>query len=126
MIARALNKWPRIAEMVLAVWLGAAPYWVIRPDDPILLVHDMILSALIATCSAVAMALKHCQWFNLINVALGFWLVGFAYLFARGIDEVVAQNEILVGLAVAMIAIVPTRSLEPPAEWVAYYGRTGN
>ena len=54
---------------------------------------------------------------HLATVAVALWLIAFGYLAGGVAAPPWAQNDVIAGLVLLMLAIVPTRALDPPPAW---------
>jgi len=108
----------RHAEFALGFWLFVSPFVLGHVDDGGLLVHDLVAGAVIMTvallCYAPSLSRAH-----LLLLAAATELVAYGWWSGVSSEEVVAagQNHVLVGLMVAMLALVPSRAGAPPVGW---------
>lgn len=58
---------------------------------------------------------------HLLDLAVAGWLIGFGRLASDLPAAPGHQNEILVGLVLLIVAIVPNRADQPPAAWRRHY-----
>lgn len=113
--------WARAVEAMIAVWLLLSPF-IFRHEEGQtgLWVTDFACALLIATCSLLSFARRTHRAY-LLNLAIAGWLMVFGY-FAGGHPAAPGyQNEIFVGLTLAIFAIIPNRANEPPQSWRDYY-----
>ncbi len=108
--------WARVVEIMLAVWLALSPFvFHFSPDATLLWVNDFSCAALIALLGFLSLA-KPLRHVHLLSLAVGTWLIAFAY--SAGLPPPAwAQNDIIVGLLVVMFAIIPSDATEPPPSW---------
>jgi hypothetical protein len=121
-----ISRWPRITETVLGVWLVVAPTAVLGVQDPPRVLHDACVGAAVAICSGLSMTrIARFHYAHIGSLLLGLWLVALAFLAAfpnqDGVATAINQNRVMTGLTIAMLAIIPTRTLAPPRRWVRYY-----
>ena len=109
--------WPRTLEVMLAGWLAMSPFIFRHPiDAPQLWWNDFGCAALIAAASLCAFW-GCARRAHLLNVLIAFWLLGFSYLSIADPASPAAQNGIVVGLILLMLAIIPSESTLPPKPW---------
>jgi hypothetical protein len=108
-------------ELMLGLWLAASPF-VLRygAHETGLWIHDFaVASAVVAI--ALAAHWKPLRRLHLLLLGVAGWLVGAGWwrtFEAGGLHPHAAyQNWILVGLCLAMFAMVPSRASVPPEGW---------
>jgi hypothetical protein len=109
--------WARHMEVALACWLAASPFVFRRADAGAeLLAFDLGLALAIATlalsCYAPKLRRAH---FLLLPIAA--WLSIEGWIEARTSGDPAAQNHLIVGLTLAMFALVPSDASRPPRSW---------
>lgn len=112
--------WPRYMELMLGAWLSLSPFVFAHGDQRHLWVWDLASASVLI----VAAILAHLERLRRIHLTLLLLAVA---LFARGwlhtrtdLHDPAAQNHIMVGLLLMMIAIIPSpASLPPGHRWVA-------
>jgi hypothetical protein len=108
--------WPRASELVLAGWLAASPFVLGHIDGPPMLrLSDWISAAAIAVC-ALASLTERWRRLHLAELLVAAWLLGFGYL-ASPEALPALQNNILVAMVLAMLAIIPGEANQPPRAW---------
>lgn len=113
--------WARVIEVMLGCWLAMSPFvFGYRPEDaPVLWITDfagaaaVILFALLSFAPALRRA-------HLGNLAVAAWLVGTGYAWG---PTPAHQNHLIVGLLLAMLAIVPSEADLPHPSWRARWSR---
>lgn len=109
--------WPRVVELMLGVWLAISPF-IFRhaPEDLFLWVNDLSCGLLVITCSCLSFwePARHARFTTLVAAL---WLVSSAYVSGGHPAPPASQNELLVGLLLAMFAIIPNEAGEPPRSW---------
>lgn len=107
--------WPRICEALLGAWLLASPSffgdsssWAMRSAGLLI-----VLLALASFSNAFRRA-------HLATVLVAALLIAFSYLAAPMPHSAGVQNDILVGLVLLMIAIIPSEANQPPRAWRKY------
>lgn len=109
--------WPRTIELMLGLWLVLSP-WIFRHWET----HRTLSWVVIATGALMVVVACASFWHPLrrihlvlLPVALGlaaYGYFGFAHPTPPG-----AQNALLVGLVLILIAIIPPRPSAPPEPW---------
>ena len=99
--------WPRFVNVLLGIWLTAAPD-ILQYGDPAR-THDHILGPLVMTFAMIAVSesTRSVRW---INVLLGNWLVIAPVVFDYSIAQ--ALHSQALGIAVALIAMVKGSLME--------------
>lgn len=106
--------WPRVLEASLGVWLVASAYLLASPhmleSTAVLVVAGVLVLAIeIASVSRPRLHLA------VLVVAAG--LIGWGWASFPRPGPPAAQNAILTGLTLGLLAIVPSPASEPPAAW---------
>lgn len=108
----------RHTEVALGLWLLLSPviFGHARGAD-LLWLHDVLLGTLIMVVPLLCYAPRlHRAHLALLPVAA--WLMARGWWITRTLpDDGPAQNHIMVGLLVGMLAIVPSHVTEPPTGW---------
>ena len=113
----------RVIEVMLAIWLALSPFIFRHPVDArFLWVNDFACATLVALFALLSYA-RALQHLHLLNGLVGLWLVLSAFLVGDIPPEPGYQNFAATGLLLMMLAIVPSRSQEPPAAWRRYHGQ---
>lgn len=111
--------WARVAEILLALWLGVAPF-VLREGSSTQSAVDLGAAGLILGCSVASVRHAwHRAHLLIFPIALG--LAGRAWLIASHPAEPLLQNDLLVGLTLLLFAAVPTDASYPPPDWEPYF-----
>lgn len=109
--------WPRDLEFSLGAWLLLSPFVFGHADAASgLWATDLVCGTLVVAAALLA------YWPRLRYIHLGqllpaLWLIVCGWLGSRDGFAPGYQNEMVVGLLVAMIAIVPSETDQPPAGW---------
>jgi hypothetical protein len=109
--------WPRVAEIVLAVWLLVSP-WVLL-DNGLTRVgyaNQLICGLAIVFLSTVSFWLRLGRA-HIIEIPIGFWIIGSTYFQSVHPPSALAQSNLLVGLFLLNFAIIPSRASLPPHSW---------
>jgi len=110
--------WARHFEIALGLWLVTSPFVFAADGSRALWIHDFTCGA--ALIVVPLLCYRH-AWrrAHLVLLALAAWLAGYGWVLAFGGDPTPAsQNHLVVGLLVAMLAIVPSRAATPPDSWL--------
>lgn len=113
--------WPRAVELMLGLWLTLGPFLFSHLDDRAL-TWSVELSGWTVVVLAALSFTRRFHRAHLGNIAVGLWLAAHGYFGYAHPAPPGAQNAILTGLTVLMIAIAPTDSTRPPASWRRFYG----
>jgi hypothetical protein len=112
--------WARVLELLLAAWLALSPFVLRHPRARAgLWADDLACAALVgvlAACSFVP-ALRRA---HLGSLAVAAWLAAWGWWNTRDGADPFAQNWIVCGLLLGMLAIVPSDALRPPPRWRAF------
>ena len=108
--------WSRVVEFMLGLWMAASPF-IFGHDSakPEYWYADFAAATIVIMCSMLSYwePTRHA---HLGTVLAGLGLIGFGFL-APTPPPAAAQNEIIVGLLLAMMAIIPNEASEPPRQW---------
>ena len=108
--------WARHFEIALGLWLAASVFILAVPNEELAIwIIDLCAAALIVGLSLA------CHWKPLRRAHLGVLVIAlalilFAFVQPRPLPRW-QQNHLLVGLMLAMFAVVPSRASEPPRPW---------
>jgi hypothetical protein len=109
--------WARVIELMLGVWLVLSPFIFRRTPAA-----AEFWSTDVTTGSAVILLSLLSFWnpmrrSHLATGVLAVWLVIWAWFAAARPGPPAAQNEIVVGLLLLMLALVPNEASLPPESW---------
>ena len=112
-------KWPRYCEMLLGLWLLAAP-WVLNygGSDTVRTVNITAGIGILVLDILSVTLYKRYAYLAVLGVALG--LLVHAYL-AMPPEGAGTQNNIIVALLLLMFAILPTEATLPPPSWREFH-----
>lgn len=119
--------WPRVVELMLAVWLALSPF-VFRygPEAPAAWWGlDFGVSVVVLAASGISFW-HRARRAHLITFAAGLGLALHGYLAAGPASAPPLQNHLLTGLLLSMLAILPSQGEVPPARWVRFYAEGGD
>lgn len=105
--------WPRDLELTLALWLLVSPFVFGHPDDAGWWATDLVCGAAMVVFALLSRwrPLRRAHLLHLVLVA---WLVGYGW--SRS-PAPAAQNELVVGLLLLMVAVIPSEANTPPRGW---------
>jgi hypothetical protein len=108
--------WPRLVELLLAAWLAMSPFVFGHfPSERDLWLNDFVCAAVIATCALLSLR-GATRRAHLVELPVALWLIVVGY-FARSEALPALQNHILLAFVLLMVAVIPTDSNRPPAQW---------
>ncbi len=112
--------WPRAIEAMLGLWLLVSPFVFGHVGDTTLLVVDLAFGLGVFCVSCLAFW-GPAHRAHLVTLAAGLALAAVGY-FGHGHPSPPGyQNLILVGLTLALFAIIPSEATQPPRSWRQYY-----
>jgi NAD(P)-dependent dehydrogenase (short-subunit alcohol dehydrogenase family) len=112
--------WARTVEVMLGCWLAASPFILRHAAERTALWWNDLLCA----CAVIALALlswSRWQRAHLAIAAVALWLVGFGFVGSEHPVPPALQNDIVVGLLLMMMAIVPNEASLPPPDWRPFF-----
>jgi hypothetical protein len=102
--------------MMLGLWLAASSF-VFRHDPAhgALWYNDLTCALLVVVLSLASFSerLRHSHF---ATVAVGLWLMGWGYVSGAA---PAFQNDLITGLVLVMLAIIPNEATQPPRSWRA-------
>jgi hypothetical protein len=108
--------WPRICELLLALWLIASPFVLGRAERLAHVRVDVLAGVVVAVLAALSFGARR-RRAHLGNVIVAAALAVHGYVLAGTEPSAAAQNHLLVGLTLLMIAVIPSDASRPPAAW---------
>lgn len=107
--------WPRISELLIGIWLVAAPAVLAYPG-PASVANSVLSGAAVTALSLLAWlgGFGHARFGTLL---ISVWLGAFAYFASSHPAPPFRQSEFLAGILLAMMAIIPNRCNRPPVPW---------
>lgn len=112
--------WARAVEVMLGLWLWISPFVFGHYGRLAGLVWSDLLSGAAVILLALLSFVSPLRRAHLLSLVVGAWLVGFGRLGFAHPAPPGAQNEMLVGLVLVLMAIVPSESSRPPLAWRQY------
>jgi hypothetical protein len=109
--------WPRDLEFSLGLWLLFSPF-IFGHDDGAtgLWATDLLCGAFVLIVALLAYH-PRLRYVHLAQLLPALWLIVGGWLAAQEGFPPASQNQIVVGLLIAMIAIVPSKTDQPPEAW---------
>jgi hypothetical protein len=117
--------WARITETLLALWMAVSPF--VLSSSP----SRADLSSALPYAFAIAVPAllsfhPRTRRAHLLGLLVASGLVLSGWIATRSSPSAAAQNRILVGLVLGMLAIVPSQASRPPRAWLEHEGRTAD
>jgi hypothetical protein len=109
--------WPRVAEILIGLWLSTSP-WVLA-DNPVVgawHINGVICGAAIVFLSALSFW-RGTKKAHLAEIPIGLWILGFAYFGSTYPASALAQSDLLAALFLLNFAIIPSHANLPPDSW---------
>lgn len=112
--------WARVVEIMLGFWLMASPFiFRFSATDGGSSVNELSSGLLVAICGLLSFW-HRTHWAHLLILAIALWLIVSGFLAGHPAPPA-AQNEIIVGILLGMLAIIPNRANELPTSWEKFY-----
>lgn len=109
--------WPRVVEIMLGFWLAASPFIFRHSEDQEALWARDLLCALAVICFASLSFWPRARRAHLGIIPVGVWLILAGFFSGVNPSPAALQNDLLVGLILLMLAILPTEASLPPRSW---------
>ena len=103
--------WPRIVELMLGMWLLASPFIFRHSDAEAGFWRTDLTTGFAVIVLSFLSYSKRFGAAHLVTAVVGLFLIAYGYL-APDPRPAAAQNEIIIGLLLAMTAIIPNRADE--------------
>jgi hypothetical protein len=113
--------WARVVEVMLGCWLAVSPFIFRHAADERWLWANDFASAFAVVTLALLSFWRPLRHAHLAIGAVGLWLMGFGYFASPHPLAPALQNDLLVGLLLAMFAIIPNEANRPPQAWREFY-----
>jgi hypothetical protein len=110
--------WARDMEVALALWLAVSPFVLRHPAGSSSWIHDLGCASLLLVLALLSYG-RRTRRAHLLELLLAAWLIGKGWMDAADAATAASQNHVIVGLVLAMLAIVPTEANRPPRGWRA-------
>lgn len=112
--------WARVVEVTMGIWLAMSPFlFHLSYEQPAYWWNDFACGALVMTF-ALASFWPPTQHAHLLQIAVGLWLMGWAYANEFSLEEhasAAMQNDVTVGFMLLMVAILPNHSTRCTPSW---------
>lgn len=114
--------WPRVVELLIAVWLAASPWVLPMPAgaESSLRANALACAALTALFALLSFRAT-LEKAHLLSLAVAAWLIGIAFAAPNPPPPAMYQNFVVVGLLILLVAVLPSRASEPPRAWREFY-----
>lgn len=108
--------WARVVEFMLGCWLAVSPFVFQHGDDWLLWAADFIAALIVVTMALISYwpPMRHA---HLGTAVLAVVMMGFGRIADGAHPGPGYQNYIVIGLLLAMFAIVPNYAGQPPLKW---------
>ena len=117
--------WPRIIEIVMAVWLAAGSRVLAPESAPTWAATADLACAVFVAAVSLASMLTRLRKLHLINLFAACGVIVLAYVSGSSVADALRQNYMLVGLMLGMFAILPSRASRPPLAWTEFLRNQG-
>ena len=112
--------WARVTAIMLGFWLLASPFvFRFAETDGSSLANDLFCGLVILFFGFLSFW-NRTGWAHFLILPVAAWLIIFGYLAGHPAPPS-AQNQIIVGLLLAMFAIIPNKTNEMPEAWRKFY-----
>jgi len=109
--------WSRVCEFFLGCWLMMSPFIFRHADEASQFwINDLTAGGIVALLGLLSFwhPLRNA---HLLILAVAAWLIGFAYWWGLGDATAASQNHLVIGLCLAMFAIIPNQATLPATDW---------
>lgn len=113
--------WGRILQILCAGWLAASPLLLSGTSRPSMLLGAAC--ALLVTFLAVGSFHRRVPHLHVATVFPALWLIGGAFLAAPGRPPLLVQSNVIIGLMLLILVLVPNHATSPPRGWDTYNER---
>jgi hypothetical protein len=111
--------WSRVVEIMLGCWLLMSPFVFAHPSDAVGLWITDLASGSAVILFAILSYWRPTRQAHLLTLAVGAWLIAFAYREGFGEPSPASQNHLILGMLLLMFAIIPNDAAEAAPEWNA-------
>jgi hypothetical protein len=109
--------WPRLVEIVLALWLLAGSWWLSAgPELPATRPLELFAAGAIILVALLSFH-RRLRRIYLMQLVIGLWLVGYGFWISAGPAPPAVQNAMLLGAVLLMFGVIPTEANQPPRSW---------
>lgn len=106
---RSLKRWQDQLILVLGLWLIVSPWAFSYPSGSTQMVNAVVSGLIIAVLAAFDLY-KTYFWAVVVNLLVGVWVVISPWVLKLADQRVVMWNELIVGIAVAVLALWELRT----------------
>ena len=117
--------WARDIEICIGIWLLISPFVFGHGDGEIGFWATDLACGTAVLALALLSYVRRLRRIHLAELAAALWLLGYGWWTAYSNDPPPppSQNHVIVGILVAMFAIIPSHASEPPPRIVAERSR---
>jgi hypothetical protein len=108
--------WPRVVEILLAVWLVAGSLLLSAGERPSVRPQELVAAGAIVLIALLSFH-PRLRRLYLLQVAMGVWLIGYSFWVSEGPAPPAIQSAILVGALLLMFGLIPNEANQPPRSW---------
>ena len=105
--------WPRICELLLAVWLILSPAFLDGTSQTTVVARVTAIVMILASSLAMTDRFRRAY---LVTLLLAVLLTGYPFLYPPPATPML-QNFVVTGLVIAMFAVIPSEATRPPRGW---------
>ena len=115
--------WARVVEVMLGCWLAISPFVFRHPADARGLWSNDLGCALAVVTLALLSLWPRLRYAHLTLIGVALRLIYFGYFGLSHPAPPALQNDLIVGLLLLMLAIIPNEALLLPKAWRDFYAR---
>lgn len=108
--------WARVAECMLGCWLVLSPF-IFEHGAGWALASNFLISGTAVIAFSLASFAHRFRWAHWVTGLVAIWLIASGYLGFSRPGPPAAQNEIVIGLLLLLLFLVPNEASEPPLSW---------
>jgi hypothetical protein len=113
--------WARVVEFMIACWLAMSPFIFSHPPEQTeLWANDFTCSILVALFALFSFW-DPLRKIHLLTLGAAFWLCWLGYSTFPIPASKALQNDLVVGIILLMLAIIPSHSEQPSRSWREFY-----
>lgn len=120
--------WGRVIEIMLGLWLAISPFiFGHYPGNAALWRNDLICAAVVIVLAILSFwswpVGGFLRYAHLGILSVGVWLALFGYVASAHPAAPGYQNDILLGLTLLLVAIIPNQASLPPPSWQRHFAQ---